>query len=44
MTCFDQNVILNSQGFLEKKSDRAKAQFEEKSAIKAHWSVSLSYP
>jgi len=34
--------LFSKKALIEQK--RTKAQFEEKSAIKAHWSVSLSYP
>jgi len=34
--------LFSKKGLIEQK--RMKAQFKEKSALKAHWSVSLSYP
>ncbi len=45
---FQPKCYPKRQGFLAKKGlierSALKAQFEEKSAIKAHWSVSLSFP
>jgi hypothetical protein len=44
MTFFNLNAMLNTHGFLAKKSARARSLIRGKSAIKAHWSVSLSHP